>query len=168
MEIKKENITMREVTVNDIDRYYYFIESIKKEMEHPEWLGDIRLDVILNLLGVGAHTYVFEYGGAIIGSSFIIPAREEDIEKFGLNYDAELTIDYGPQAVHEIARGNGIQVYMNEKMDEISRELGYKHVVTTVHPDNEYSIQNILKCGFKYVNQKEFARGIRNIYTKDI
>ena len=56
----------------------------------------------------------------------------------------------------------------NKKMDEVSKQLGYKHVVTTIHPDNIYSINNILKCDFQYVDQKEFTRGVRNIYTKDI
>ena len=45
-------------------------------------------------------------------------------------------------------------------------EQGYKYAVGTIHPDNSYSIINLLKYDFELVGTKKFTRGIRNIYIK--
>ena len=168
MKIEKEKLIRRELGEVDILPYCKFIKDVKSTMEHPEWLGEFTPDEITDLLGKGSHLYFYEYEGDIVGSSFIIPAREKDIIKFGLDFDYQVTMDYGPEAVADIARGNGIQLLILHDMDEICQALGLRHCVTTVHPDNIFCIKNMEKHGFQYVSTKDFSRGTRNIYVKDI
>ena len=57
---------------------------------------------------------------------------------------------------------------MLEYLDKYSYNLGYKYAVGTIHPDNKYSINNLIKDNFKYTSTKEFTRGLRNIYVKEL
>ena len=51
-------------------------------------------------------------------------------------------------------------------MDEYVKTLGYKYAAGTVHPDNFYSYNNLLKDGFELKGSNTFSRGPRNIYVK--
>ena len=53
-------------------------------------------------------------------------------------------------------------------LDEYSKKCGYKYAVGTIHPDNSYSINNLVKDDFKLIGTKEFKRGLRNIYIKKL
>ena len=57
---------------------------------------------------------------------------------------------------------------MLKEIDEYSKEIGFEYAETTVHPDNIYSINNLIKDDFKLVNTKTYKRGIRNIYLKKL
>lgn len=40
--------------------------------------------------------------------------------------------------------------------------------ISTIHPDNVYSISNLVKGGFILVGSREFKRGLRNVYLKEL
>ena len=168
MRINLDDIKIVSLQEKDIDDYLTFINGVKATMEHPEWLGDFSKEDLIHLLGNGSYAFFFQYHDQTVGSSLIIPTREKDITKFGLDYPYQETMDYGPEGVLADARGNGLQLFILEKMDEFSKNKGYKFAVSTVHPDNVYCIHNMEKHGFDYHETKEFTRGVRNIYKKDI
>ena len=168
MRIDYDKIQIKNVAVEEIYTYLDFINTVKSTMEHPEWLGDFSKEDLENLLSTNSSAFFFIYEGIIVGSSLIIPAREKDIQKFELDLDYSKTMDYGPEGVLKEAQGNGLQLYILEKMDAFSKEKGYQFAVSTVHPDNIYCIRNMEKHGFLYHQTKEFSRGIRNIYQKSI
>ena len=168
MKIDKSKVELHALQLEDVDTYIDFIDRVKSTMEHPEWLGDFTKEDICYMLEHGSYGYFFFYEGIIVGSSLMIPAREKDIQKFELDFDYQKTIDYGPEGVLKDAQGNGLQLFILEHMDRISRKKGYLYGVTTVHPDNIYCIRNMEKHGFVYERTKEFKRGTRNIYQKSI
>ena len=168
MKINLNEIEILSLEEKDIDDYLKFINQVKSTMEHPEWLGDFSKEELSSLLNLGSCLYFFKYHGMVVGSSLIIPAREKNIHKFELDIPYEKTMDYGPEGVLAEARGNGIQLFILQKMDEFSKKLGYKYAVSTVHPDNIFCIRNMEKHGFHYHQTKDFTRGVRNIYQKDI
>ncbi|MBR4694243.1 MAG: GNAT family N-acetyltransferase [Bacilli bacterium] len=169
--IEKKGIELNRIDVrrDNLELYYDFVESIKSRMEHPEWLGDFSYNELKDCLDNMSHIFLYESNGLLYASSMIIPAREKDLVKFGLS-DIPFTyvIDYGPEAVSEDVRGNGIQLHILEDMDQYARNLGYKYAFTTVHPDNKHCIRNMEKHGFTCIGTQEFSRGIRNIYKKDL
>lgn len=77
-------------------------------------------------------------------------------------------LNYGPMFVNHKFIGNGLQFQMLKKLDEYCMNLGYKYVISTVHPNNIYSVNNLIKDNFELINSKEFKRGIRNIYLKKL
>ncbi len=168
MKINHEDIEIQLFTEKEIDKYLEFINKVKSTMEYPEWLGDFTKEDLINLLNTNSYGFFFKYNNKIIGTSILIPASKKDIDKFELDLDYTKTMDYGPEAVAKEAQGNGIQSFIIKKMDEFSKEKGYLYAVSTIHPDNVYSIRNFEKQGFIFHKNKEFSRGIRNIYYKSI
>jgi hypothetical protein len=152
----------------DLDKYIEFREEVKRHMEHPEWLGNFTKEELEDLLKRDSKLWVYYYNNIPICSMMLIPAREKDINKFGLSIDYKKTMDYGPMFVNYDYLGNNLQLQMLKEEDKYSKSKGYLYAVSTIHPDNIYSIVNFLKDDFKLVDTKEFKRGIRNIYYKEL
>ena len=76
--------------------------------------------------------------------------------------------DIGPVFVNFDYLGNGLMYQMLLRFDEYLKSIGYKYVMTTVHPDNVFSSNNMIKYGMKKVSQKVFKRGPRDIYFKEL
>lgn len=152
----------------NIDQYIKFREQVKETMNNPEWLGDFTREDIELLLQENSKIWVYYSKEIPICSMMIIPATKKSLIKFELNYKVQEVIDYGPMFVNPNYIGNNLQYQMLRELDEISRKKGYRYAVVTVHPDNIYSIRNLEKDKFKLINTKNFERGTRNIYLKEL
>lgn len=152
----------------NIDQYIKFREQVKETMNNPEWLGDFTREDIELLLQENSKIWVYYSKEIPICSMMIIPATKKALIKFELNYKVQEVIDYGPMFVNPNYIGNNLQYQMLRELDEISRKKGYRYAVVTVHPDNMYSIRNLEKDKFKLINTKNFERGTRNIYLKEL
>lgn len=160
LECKKNNI--------DLDEYLKYREICKEKMEHPDWLGDFSKTDLENIIKEGSVLYMFYDHGTFVSSCMLMPASKKSIEKFELPFLETDTCDYGPMFVSEDYIGNGLQKGMFDYLDKEAKRCGYAHAAVTIHPDNLYSINNALKANFKYHLTKDFTRGTRNIYYKDI
>lgn len=152
----------------DLDSYIYFVDMIKSCMDNPEWLGDFTKSDLEFLLSNGSKMWMYYHKDNFVCSMICIPASEKDIKKFGLSYNYNDVIDYGPMVVNNKYRGNGLQYKMLLEQDLYAKEKGYKYAIATVHPDNVFSINNLVRDNFSLVGQKEFSRGLRNIYVKEL
>lgn len=152
----------------NIDQYIKFREQVKETMNNPEWLGDFTREDIELLLQENSKIWVYYSKEIPICSMMIIPATKKSLIKFELNFKVQEVIDYGPMFVNPNYIGNNLQYQMLRELDEISRKKGYRYAVVTVHPDNMYSIRNLEKDKFKLINTKNFERGTRNIYLKEL
>lgn len=174
-EIRK-NLDWNKINIKDlivvekinIDQYIKFREQVKETMNDPEWLGDFTKEDIELLLQENSKIWVYYSKEIPICSMMIIPATKKSLIKFELNFKVQEVIDYGPMFVNPNYIGNNLQYQMLRELDEISRKKGYRYAVVTVHPDNMYSIRNLEKDKFKLINTKNFERGTRNIYLKEL
>ena len=152
---------------NDInlDEYLVFYKLVKDSMEHPEWLGDFTKEELEFLL---CKIWVYKDNSHIVCSMMFIPASEKAISKMELDYSFEETAELGPIMVHPNNLGNGLSYQMLQVFDKYLLDNNYKYSATTVHPDNIFCIRNVEKDNFEYYITKEFKRGIRNIYKKEL
>ncbi len=148
----------------NIDKYIEFRENVKKNMIHPEWLGDFSKKDLLNLLNNNSKIWIYYLDKEPVCSMMLIPADKKSLLKFELDLDYKDVADYGPMFVNPKYIGNGLQYQMLLELDNYCIKMGYKYAVTTIHPDNIYSINNIIKDDFKLINHMDFKRGTRNIY----
>ena len=109
---------------------------------------------------------MYYYNNDPVCSMMLIPANEKTIRKFDLSYTPDEITSYGPEFVMPKYRGNKLQYQMLMYLDEYCKNLGYSYAAGTVHPDNTFSINNLLKDDFEMTGFKEFTRGPRNIYLK--
>lgn len=152
----------------NVDEYIEFREYVKENMLHPEWLGDFSKEDLENLLSSNSKIWIYYLDKEPVCSMMLIPSSEKSLSKFELDLDYREVADYGPMFVNPKYVGNGLQYQMLKGLDEYCVNNKYKYVASTIHPDNVYSINNLLKDGFECKNTKEFKRGIRNIYLKKL
>lgn len=150
----------------NLDEYIEFREMVKENMEHPEWLGDFSKEDLIHMLNNGSIIWIYYYNTEPVCSMMLIPSTEKSIQKFGFDLDFNDVVDYGPMFVNPKFVGHGLQYQMLQEIDNYSIQLGYKYAAGTIHPDNIYSIRNLIKDEFELTGTKEFTRGLRNIYLK--
>jgi GNAT superfamily N-acetyltransferase len=150
----------------DLDEYIKIREEVKSTMEHPEWLGDFTKEEITFIINNGGGLWMYYYNNDPVCSMMLIPANEKTISKFNLSYTPDEITSYGPEFVMPKYRGNKLQYQMLMYLDEYCKNLGYSYAAGTVHPDNTFSINNLIKDDFEMIGFKEFTRGPRNIYLK--
>ena len=165
--IKLEELKCVDYDIN-LEEYVNFRELVKKNMTNPEWLGDFSIEDLEHLLANDSKIWMYYKDNEPVCSMMIIPSTQKDMDKFELDLNQIEVVDYGPMMVSPKYIGNRLQLQMLQKLDGYSKSNGYKYVVSTIHPDNTFSINNFLKDDFELSNQKEFKRGIRNIYTKKL
>ena len=152
----------------DVDKYIEYRENVKKEMKEPDWLGDFSKDDILYMLDNNSKIWMYFKDEEFICSMMLIPSTKKDLDKFGIDLDFNEVVDYGPMFVNPKYVGNSLQYQMLKELDEYSSNKGYKYAISTVHPNNIYSINNLIKDGFELVGNRIFTRGERNIYYKKL
>lgn len=150
----------------NIDNYIVFRDSVKENMCNPEWLGDFSKDDLIYMLNNNSKIWIYYLNDEPVCSMMLIPSNEKVLSKFDLDLNPDDVIEYGPMFVNPKYVGKGLQFQMLKELDKYSLSLGYKYAISTVHPDNVYSINNIIKDEFVNIDEKEFTRGIRNIYLK--
>lgn len=152
----------------DVDKYIEYRENVKKEMKEPDWLGDFSKDDILYMLDNSSKIWMYFKDEEFICSMMLIPSTKKDLDKFGIDLDFNEVVDYGPMFVNSKYVGNSLQYQMLKELDEYSSNKGYKYAISTVHPNNIYSINNLIRDGFELVGNRIFTRGERNIYYKKL
>lgn len=153
----------------DIDEYIKFRDEVQSKMEYPDWLGDFTKEDIEYVMNNGSKIWIYYDRDKPVCSMMFIPSDEHSIKKMGMdNLDYKVVGDYGPMFVSDEYRGNGLQYQMLCALDKYLIDNGYQYAVVTVHPENVYSIKNLVKDNFELVSRKMFTRGIRYVYKKEL
>lgn len=138
-------------------------------MNHPEWLGDFTKEELMEMLNNNSKIWIYYLNDKPVCSMMIIPSTEKSAMKLGVsNYNYENIIDYGPMMVGIKYVGNKLQYQMLKELELYCILKGYKYAVSTIHPENIYSINNLIKDEFTLIGEKEFSRGMRKIYLKNL
>ncbi len=178
MKIDKSDLIIRKLDLSELDTYMKFEQYVKDHMEHPEWLGDIPRDAYEKMLQNNSFIYVWTKAenkeiklsdiSQFVASGVLIPARQKDLDRF-LQTDLkfEEVADFGPEMVSPEYIGNGLQCDVIRYIEKEAIDLGYKHGLGTVHPDNIYSLNNLIKCDFRDVAHVDLSRGPRDVLRKE-
>ena len=158
---------LKEVSSNvNLDEYLKLYNYVRDNMEHPEWLGTFTKDEIIEILGIGGKIWMYYDGDIPVCSVFYIPTSNKSLRKHNVEYDEEVTGSLGPIMVSKEYVGNGLQSAMLEVLDKYVESIGKTHMFTKAHSDNIYSIRNILKNGYKVVDEYENERGRMTAFAK--
>ena len=163
--MRLEDLKCVDTNIN-LDEYLKYQQEVKRTMNHPDWLGDFTKEDLKSLLATGSKIWLFYHNQEFVCSMMTIPSTKESLKSLTLtNYNYKEVIDYGPMFVHPKYRGNGLQYQMLQYLDNYYKDT-MSYAVVTIHPDNIYSINNILKDNFMLITTKVFTRGLRNVYVK--
>ena len=166
-------ISIRKAGKEDVDTYLRLLHAVKAEMAHPEWFFIDTDEETREMMEDGSLTVWFaEDGGRLAGAFSII---EPGMEPFNLGYDIGLdaealarVIHMDTAAVSPAYRGLGLQKRLMEVAEGELRQRDRRILLCTVHPDNRYSLENVLRQGYTKVKRAEKYGSVRYILRKDL
>ena len=167
---------IRKACAEDYQVFADVIRAAWEAMEQKEWFMADNAEYTYQMLtgnkGTG-YKAVDLLSGQVAGVFMtVVPGMEED----NMGYDIGLPEGELPLVAHmdSVAvlppyRGRGLQRRLMEAAEADLREQGYRYLMCTVHPDNRYSRNNVIRQGYEAVMVKEKYGGhLREIFLKRI
>ena len=151
---------------DQVDQLIDLYNVVRDNIEHPEWLGTFTKKEILDILKSGGKIWMYYDKNIPVCSVFYIPTTNKSLRKHNVNFDESITGSLGPIMVRSEYVGNGLQSDMLKVLDDYVKSIGKTHIFTKAHSDNIYSIRNILKNGYKVVDEYENERGPMTAFVK--
>lgn len=165
--MKLKELTCINENIN-LDEYLAFRSIVHQSMEHPDWLRALSKEQLDNILKTGSKIWIYYNNNEPVCSMMIIKETKQELTELKLDVRENEAINYGAMFVNPKYYGNKLQLQMLEELDNYVKQLGYKYAFGTIHPDNYYSINNVLKDNFRCLGMLQLERGLRNIYLKDL
>ena len=163
--MKLTDLKERSDNIN-LDEYLFLYNYVRDNMEHPEWLGIFTRKEIEEILKIGGKIWMYYDKDVPVCSVFYIPSSNKSLRKHNIEYDEKITGSLGPVMVRKEYVGNGLQLAMQEVVNKYVETLGKTHMFTKAHSDNIYSIRNILKDGYKVIDEYENERGPMTAFVR--
>lgn len=148
--------------------YLNFYNDIKQKMKHPNWLGNFDLETLQEIMGRGGKIWMYYDKNEIVCSIMLIPADQINLNIMKINCEIIEIGECGPIIVAPKHRGKGLQREMLQVVQNYYLNSNIKYIITTIHPNNNYSINNFVVSGYKFMKTIKLDRGERSIYIKNL
>lgn len=152
------------------------IFAVWQQMEQKEWFvaddSEFTYRILKGGKGIGYKAFSKDSGelaGVFLAS---LPGKGE--ENLGrdiglLEEELEMVAHMESVAIFPEYRGHGLQHIMMQSAEKELKERGFRYLLCTVHPDNEFSRNNVVRQGYEVVLTKEKYGGhIRDILLKKL
>ena len=168
------SLTFRKGTLSDAERFTGFLAEIRAGMSNKEWLYLDPPDLVREMIADGTMELWLAVDGDRLAAVFDILYPGLDSCNYG--YDLNLTesellqvVHMDTSAVHPDYRGQGLQGRMVHTAERELVGSGKRILLCTVHPENRFSLNNMLQQGFeiqklvrKYCSERLILR--KNIF----
>ena len=164
------DIQIRKISMDELHKYLEFSHIVKDMMVEDDWFfldpdEEVREMMERDTVGI----WLAEDGDRIAAAFCIV---YPGLEEFNIGYDLGFSqeelkrvVHMDTAAVHPDYRGRGLQ---NRMMGLAEQELQGKILLCTIHPDNRYSLNNVLKLGYTIEKKTERYNSVRYILRKDL
>ena len=164
------NIQIRKIGRSEVDAYLEFLHEVKVTMEQDEWFFLDPDEEVYELMEQGTMGIWLAEDSDRIAAVFCVVYP--GLREFNLGYDLSFSeedlarvVHMDTAAVHPDYRGHGLQHRM---MLHAEQELEGRILMCTIHPDNCFSLNNVLKQGYTIEKKTEKYGSIRYILRKDL
>ena len=165
-------IIIRKGTFAETEALISLLQEVWQSMEHKEWLYLDKPEEVREMMADGTMQLWVAMDGDRIVASFdiLIPGFQSFNYGYDLGFDRAAllqAVNMDTIAVHPDYRGMGLQQKLMTEAENWAFSNGYPILLCTVHPENCYSLQNMLKLG--YTVQKELPKygSTRYVLRKD-
>ena len=167
-------LCFRKGTAADTENFIQFLEEVKEAMPQQDWFYLDPSDTVREMMADGTMELWVAMDGDRIAAAFDI--LHPGLASFNYGYDLQLTeeellqvVHMDTSAVHRDYRGMGLQRKMAQTAEEALSGQGRRILLCTVHPENRYSLNNMLQQGYtvqKRVNKYGSERFVlrKNIF----
>lgn len=170
---------IKRAVLEDAEKLYDIMQQVADGMEHPEWF--MRDDLPYIQAHIGHIPFQKQDAGFILkavdetgntAGFFMVAFPGLTAKNLGHHLELDqkqlLTVAHMDSVVIlPEFRGNGLQYKLIQKAEEVLKEeTDYRIWMATVHPDNTYSLQNVLSLGYEVVAEALKYGGYRRYILK--
>lgn len=167
------DIQIRKGTAADMEGYIAFLHGIQETMAQPDWFFIDPDEKTRALMAAGRmELWLAEAGERTAGVFAII---HPGLDAFNLGCDLGLeeeellrVVHMDTAAVHPDFRGMKLQARLVARAEEELARRGRQILLCTVHPENRYSVQNVLKPGYSIEKKLGKYGSVRYLLRKNI
>jgi len=141
-------------TWEDTERYIQFLDEIKAGMPQKDWFYLDPADVVRSMMSDGTMEFWMAFHEEKLAAIFSILFPGLGLYNYGydlgLSKDALLrVIHMDTAAVHPDYRGFALQKRMAGIIEQELSGKGERILLSTVHPENRFSLNNMLQQGYR-------------------
>lgn len=167
---------IKKASEEDYEEIAALIASVWQQLEEKDWFVADNADYTYHMLkkGNGIGFKAVEKASRRLAGVFLITFPGTSEENLGRDIGMEeeklcRVAHMDSVAVLPEYRGNGLQLRLMQRGEEELRRLGYSYLMCTVHPDNIYSKENVIRQGYQAAAKKEKYGGyVREIFLKTL
>lgn len=157
----------------DGDAFIKLLEDVRNGMPCKEWFYLDPPEFVRDALKKGTmKLWVAMDGGQLAGAfDLLVPGLEEYNYGYDLGLSAEElihVINMDSAAVYPQYRGQRLQQRLLAEAEKEIRISGRRILLCTVHPENRYSLNNVLQQGYTIQKKLEKYGSVRYLLRKDI
>ena len=163
----------RRGTLEDTDCFIRFLNEIKADMPQKDWFYVDPPEAVREMMSDGTMELWVAMDGERMAAAFDV--LYPGLAPYNYGYDLGFTeeellqvIHMDTSAVHPDYRGQGLQGSMVRTAEETLSGQGRKILLCTVHPENRFSLNNMLRQGYEVQKRVLKYGSERYILRKDI
>lgn len=167
------SIEIRKGTPEDTEPMLRFLREVWETMAHKEWFFLSPAEEIREMMASGAMELWTAMDGSRLAGVFTIVRPGLGRDNYG--YDLGLTegellrvVNMDTAAVHPDYRGQGLQKRLMEFAESQIAGEGAHILLCTVHPENRFSLENVLNQGYTIQKKLEKYGSERYVLRKDV
>ena len=166
-------LTVRKGTTEDTEDLIRLLQEVRQGMVRKDWFYLDEPDDVRQMMADGTMQLWVARDADVLAAVFdiLIPGTAE----YNYGYDLGLTeeellrvVHMDTAAVHPDYRGRGLQFCLMQEAEQYAAAMGRRILLTTVHPENRYSLNNILRQGYTVVRRLPKYGSERFILRKDL
>ena len=166
-------LTIRKGTASDTEQFIQLLDTVRESMEYKEWFYLDPHDFVREAMKNGKMELWVAMDGDRMAAAFDILRPGLDAYNYGydLNFTQEQllrVINMDSAAVLPEYRGLGLQRKLIAMGEEQLRREGEHILLCTVHPDNRFSLDNVLKQGYQIQRKLDKYGSVRYLLRKDL
>lgn len=166
MELRKGNL-------EDTEKFVQLLQEVRSGMVHKEWFYLDPPEDVREMIASGTMQLWVAMEGDRMAAAFsvIYPGLSEMNYGYDLEFSQEELLNVicmDTAAVHPDFRGQKLQQRLMQMAEEEIAHTGDKVLLCTVHPDNHYSLQNVLNQGYTIQKKLEKYGSVRYILRKNL
>lgn len=163
----------RKGTWKDTDQYILFLEEIKAGMSQKEWFYLDPADTVRSMMTDGTMEFwlAFQEEKLVAVFSILYPGLQAYNYGYDLKFSQEelsQVVHMDTAAVHPDYRGFGLQGRLVQMAEQELAGKGRRILLSTVHPENTFSLNNMRKQGYEIRKRVEKYGSERLILQKEI